>query len=294
MSRAKTASKDRLRAYYQLSKPGIVYGNLISAVAGYLLASAFNITWSVLLGLVVGMGLVIAAACTSNNYMDQRIDVVMQRTRKRPLITGLLTGRQALTYGVLAFCIGLLILLCTQNTLTNVLIVIAFIDYVFLYGYSKRASVHGTLVGTISGSLPLVAGYTAVTNSLDGGALLLFLLMATWQMAHFYGIALYRLADYKAAHIPVMPAVRGVETTIWQVLAYIGLFVVSGLLLLMFGYVGVVPGILLLVLGIVWLWRAAAARQRLEAVAWGQQVFLFSLIVMVGMSAVLAVGRLLP
>lgn len=294
MSRVKTDFKSRLRAYYQLSKPGIVYGNLISALAGYLLASAFDITWRVLLGLIVGMGLVIAAACTCNNYMDRRIDVVMKRTSKRPLVTGLLTGRQALTYGIVALGTGLIVLLGTQNTLTNVLIVIAFIDYVFLYGYGKRASVHGTLVGTISGSLPLVAGYTAVTDAFDGGALLLFLLMAAWQMAHFYGIALYRLADYKAAHIPVMPAVRGIETTVWQVLAYIVLFVVSSLLLVVFGYVGVIPGILLLVLGMAWLWRAAMARQRLEAVAWGQQIFLFSLIVMVGMSALLAVGQLLP
>src|ERR1700743_697750 len=92
------AYKDRLRLYYQLSKPGIMYGNLITAVAGCFLAARGDIKWSLLIYLILGVGLIIGSACAFNNYLDRDLDKAMARTKKRALVTGDITPRGALIY----------------------------------------------------------------------------------------------------------------------------------------------------------------------------------------------------
>lgn len=285
--------KATFKRYYVLSKPGIIRANVITALAGYLLASQFNIDGSVLVGLLVGSTLIIAGACAYNNYIDRGIDRAMARTKKRALVTGEMSGRSALTYATITTLLGFAIVGRTQNGLTTVLLMIAFIDYVVLYGISKRKSVHGTLVGCISGAMSLVAGYTAVTNQIDLGGWLLFIIMVAWQMAHFYGIALYRLADYKAAKIPVMPAVKGVQSTKLQVLVYMVAFIIACITLGLAGYIGVIATVVLVMLGVAWFVKAARSYHLLAADVWGRQVFLFSLLVMLGMSIMLSVGPLL-
>jgi len=280
------------KKYYHLSKPGIIYGNLLTAVAGYLFASAWHIKWGTFVGLLAGLALVIAGACAWNNYLDRKLDKAMERTAKRELVTGTISGHAARLYASIMFIIGMIILVRTQNALTTILALIAFVDYVILYGWSKRKSVHGTLVGTISGSIPLIAGYTAVVNKLDVTALLLFVLMAAWQMAHFYGIALRRLKDYKAAKVPVLPAVRGVPETINQTLSYMALFVASSLALLATDALNLVTGILLLITGIVWFVPAWRHRASKKSETWGKLVFINSLLVMLVMCVCLAFGGL--
>lgn len=293
MSKARMDFKARLKHYYILSKPGIVRANVITATAGYLYASQFDIDWLVLAGLLAGLTALIAGACAYNNYLDRGIDARMQRTNKRGLVTGDLTVTQALTYATLTTAGGLLLLALSQNTLTLVLALIAFVDYVVLYGWSKRRSVHGTLVGTLSGSIPLVAGYTAFTGRFDIDAWLLLALMTAWQMAHFYAIALYRLKDYKQARIPVMPAVHGAAATKPQIVLYIVLFLGAAGALAVDGGLGWLGGLVLLALGLYWLIVTLASYRTLGAEQWGKKVFLVSLVVMLGMSLSLAGGPLL-
>lgn len=285
-------SKATLRDYYVLSKPGIVYANSLTAIAGYIFASRWHVVIGEGAGLIVGLALVIVGACASNNYMDRGIDAVMVRTKKRGLVTGVLSGRQVLGYAAIATIAGLLLLLWTQNIPTVILAVIAWIDYVFLYGWSKRTSVHGTLIGCISGAIPLVAGYVAVTNSVTLTAWLLFITMTCWQMAHFYGIALYRLKDYAAAHIPVMPAVYGTRITKWQTLGYMVGFIASVVALWLHDDLGSVCGVLLVLLGVVWLVRAGRSWS-LASEVWGKKVFLFSLVLIMALSALLMLNPLL-
>lgn len=285
--------KATLRRYYLLSKPGIIRANVLSAVAGYLYASMFHIEALTVIGLLTGTTMVIAGACAYNNYLDRGIDAHMQRTSKRGLVTGDISVAKALWYATAMTVIGLLVLAATQNLLTVILIIVAFVDYVVLYGWSKRKSVHGTLVGCISGALPLVAGYTAVTNQFDMQAWLLFALMTAWQMAHFYAIALHRLKDYKAAKIPVMPAVYGEATTKLQTVLYIVAFIVLTGCLAVWGDLGIIGGIVLGVLGIWWLFRALRLYHSTPSNTWGLQVFIASLVVITGMSITLAFGPLL-
>lgn len=289
MSKAKTAFK----SYYHLSKPGIIRGNLIAAVAGYLFASAWSIDWTVFVGLVTGLALTIAGACATNNYLDRDIDAKMKRTTKRALVRGDLSSAQAITYAVITTLVGIGTLAVSQNTLTTTLAAFAWFAYVVLYGYAKRVTVHGTLVGCISGSIPLVAGYTAFMGQFDFIALQLTALMTTWQMAHFYGIALYRLQDYKSANIPVMPAVYGQRVTKWQVLGYIALFNAVVVWMAITQSLQLVAASVLLVIAASWCMRAVLSWQK-AGHEWGKSVFLHSLIVMLAMSLVLVANPLLP
>ena len=126
----------------------------------------------------------------------------MTRTKHRALPKGLISPYSALIYALFLGLIGFGVVMVYTNLLTTSITAFAFIAYVVLYGIGKYRSIHGTLVGSISGAMPPVIGYCAVSNQLDVAAFLLFIIMVFWQMAHFFSIALYRLNDYKMASIP--------------------------------------------------------------------------------------------
>lgn len=288
------AFRDAARSYYVLSKPGIVYANVLTALAGYLYASALQIAFGTLLGLLIGTTALIAGACAYNNYLDRKIDMRMARTRKRPSVTGTLTPWQILLFASLMTVTGLLTLAVTQNTVTLLLGITAFVDYVIVYGIAKRTTTLSTLIGTVSGAIPLVMGYTSVTGSIDTAAWLLFLLMATWQMAHFYAIGLYRLDDYRAAGLPIMSVRYGAKTTIRQTVVYIGLFIVCGIAMIAIDAIGRVAGCILVAASAWWLYQALKNYGSTAYETWGRQIFFASLRVLLIMVACLSVGSLLP
>ncbi len=185
--------KDKALAYYQLTKPGVLYGNVLTAVAGYFLAAAGDVHWGVFVAMLVGMTLVVASACVINNYLDQDIDRVMARTKKRPSVTGIVPGSHILTYGISLGAVGLAVLVMWTNWLVVWIGIIGFVTYVWLYGaLSKRRSIHGTLVGSISGAMPIAGGYAAVNGVIDPGLVIVFLVLFFWQFPEFYSIGIYR------------------------------------------------------------------------------------------------------
>lgn len=287
------AFKQTVGTYYRLAKPGIIYANVMTAAAGYIFAAGSHFDVVQAVSLLISLGLVIGGACVYNNYLDRGIDRSMKRTESRALVTGKITGRQALLFATILTSAGLAGITLMQNILTLILICIAFVDYVVLYGIGKRVTVHGTLVGCIAGSLPLTAGYVAATGRFDLTASLLFALMVVWQMAHFYGIALFRLRDYKQAGIPVMPAVHGTRITQWQVVMYICLFSASIVVLMVTGALMWPPGLVLLAVSVWWLVSSTTSMLRDEAAPWGKQVFVRSLSVLLVMSGVIVVNPFL-
>lgn len=244
--------------------------------------------------MLVGLALVIASACVFNNYIDRDIDQKMVRTKQRALVSGVISTKQAILYGLILGSLGLIVLVLFTNLLTALVGLIGFIAYVGVYGFWKRRSVHGTLIGSFSGAMPPVIGYCAYTNRLDIGALLLFLMLTFWQMPHFYGIALYRLADYTAADIPVLPAVKGVVTTKVHSLYYVLLFIVASSLLTVFGYAGYTYLAFALLLGFTWLGIGIRDFNVVSGNHWGRGIFRFSLVVITGLSLALSIGRVAP
>lgn len=281
------------KTYYILTKPGIIRGNAINMVAGFLLASTLaTFNFWLLLVTLAGLSLIIASGCVFNNYIDRGIDKKMKRTKKRALVTGTIPVRNAIIYATILGITGALLLGFYTNILTLVIAIIGFIFYVFIYGIGKRKTVHGTVIGSISGAIPPVVGYTAVTDRLDTGALLLFLILVLWQMPHFYAIAMYRVKDYSAAGIPVLPAVKGMNAAKIQTLIYIVGFIAASLALTAFNYTGLVYAAIMTVAGIGWLLMGFRGYSK-DDVAWAHRMFGFSLIVTLAFCGAILIDFLL-
>ncbi len=267
---------------------------MITAAAGFFLASKGHINLWLLLATLAGMSLVIASACVINNYIDRDIDALMARTKKRAFVLGLAKPRSAIIYaGILGLC-GVLILAVYTNLLTVCVGLVGFIDYVILYGIFKRRSVHATVVGSISGAMPIVAGYTAVTGRINAGALILFLILVLWQMPHFYAIAIYRLDDYGAANIPVLPIVKGLRVTKLYMLLYIVAFIVATIMLTVSGYTGYVYLAVAVAVGLMWLGVGLKGISADNDKLWARKMFLVSLLVITVLCLAISVDAILP
>jgi protoheme IX farnesyltransferase len=282
-----------VRHYYELTKPGIIYGNLITTAAGYFLASKGVMSWSLFLAIMAGTSLVIASACVFNNYIDRSIDIVMARTKRRALVEGTISGRQALVYGVILGLAGGLVLARFTNWLTVAIGALAFVDYVVLYGVAKRRSVHGTIVGSLAGSAPILAGYTAVTGHIDAAAVTLFVILTVWQMPHFYAIAIYRFDDYKAARLPVLPIKQGIMATKRQIVAYIVAFIVATQTLTLLGYTGFIYSLVMGLIGLNWLRLSLTGFGTADDKIWARRVFFFSLVTLLVFSVMVSFGAFL-
>lgn len=282
-----------LKKYYRLTKPGIVYGNALTVIGGFFLASKGHINLGLFAGTLFGVCLIMASACVFNNYVDRGLDEQMARTKKRALVTKEISERNALIFATILGLSGFGLLGIFTNLLTVLLGVIAIGMYVVVYGIAKRKTVYGTLVGSVPGALPPVAGYTAVTNSLDTAAILLFVIMVLWQMPHFYAIAMYRYKDYKAAGLPVLPVVKGMQITKIQIILYVIAFIIVSVLLSA-NYTGISYLLVMAVVGGLWLVKGLRSFKTEKNEVWARGMFGFSLIVLLVFSVMISVDVWLP
>ena len=293
---AAVRSRATFKAYYKLAKPGIVYGNVITTIAAFLFAYRWHFVglhslW-LFLATVVGISLVIGSGCVFNNYLDHDIDKKMARTKERALVTGTISNRNALIYADVLGIIGFALLLMFVNILTAVIALFGFIMYVVVYGIAKRGSEWGAVVGSFSGAVPIVVGYTAVTNHLDGAALILFLILVFWQMPHFYAIAMYRLDEYKAAGIPVLPAQKGMKVAKVHILWYVVAYLIAVTALTAFGYTSYVYLIFVLLFGVRWLMLAVQGFSTDDDAKWARKIFFYSLVTLLAFCVTLALAPL--
>ena len=287
-------ASDTFRRYYRLAKPGIVYGNAMSAAAGFLFATHRHVDFPLLLEMLAGITLVIASACVANNYLDKDIDAKMARTQKRALVQGTVSDKAAMIYAVILDFAGFFILARYTNALTVIAGLIGLYAYVLAYGWGKRHSVWGTLIGSIPGAMPLLAGYLAVTNTIDTTAVLLFALMAVWQLPHFYSISIYRMKEYKAAGLPVWSVKKGEASTKKQIVILIAIFMILNACLGFLHYAGRAYFFVMIVLSMLWLDKGLRGWENPNPEAWARGMFGFSLIVLMGWSVMLAVNAWLP
>jgi protoheme IX farnesyltransferase len=264
--------------YYLLIKPGIIFGNLITLAAGFLLASKGVFDFSLFFSVLLGLSLIMASACVFNNYIDRPIDRKMERTKNRPLVTGVISNYNAISFAIVLGLMGISVLYVTTNLLTVGVAFFGFLVYVILYSLWKSKTIYGTAIGSVAGAVPPVVGYCAVSNQLDLGALIFFTMMILWQMPHFFAIAIYRLADYTKAGIPVLPVMRGMQQTKIHMLLYILAFIGTASALTFFQYTGLIYLSAVLILGFCWLVLCLAGFKSQNEARWGQQMFQFSLV----------------
>lgn len=266
----------RIQAYSGVAKPGIIVGNLLTAAAGFFFASGGEISLHRLLFMLAGLALVIGSACVFNNLRDQRADAKMERTRQRALVAGRMTNQEAFRWGLLLGLLGLAILFLGISWLAALVALTGFFVYVALYSPLKYRSHHATLVGSIAGSIPALVGYSARSGEIDAAALLLFLIIALWQLPHFFAIAIRRLEEYRAASIPVLPIVRGIPQARRQIVLYVVLFCMATPCLTWLGYTSVSFLVGTSFINLLWL---ALCLWPMESRRWARHVFFSSLLV---------------
>ncbi|MEX2415340.1 MAG: heme o synthase [Paenibacillaceae bacterium] len=267
-----------IRDYIQLTKPGILRSNLIAAFAGFWVASQGNVQWSLLIYMLIGTTLVMASSCVFNNYLDRDYDGLMERTSHRPLPSGRITAMRVFVYAAILGTLGLLVLFLLTNTLAAWLGIVGMIVYVIIYtAWLKKTSTLSTVMGSFSGAMPPVIGYTAVTGSMDAGAWILFGILFLWQPPHFWALGIRRMEEYRAAGFQILPVVKGVYRTKLQMLPYVVLLLPVSLLLYYMDYVGMYYFVAALVLGVLWLLLCLAGFVTKDDDRWAKRTFIFSI-----------------
>lgn len=267
-----------LRSFASITKPGIILGNLIAVVGGYFLGSRGEWDSTVFLGTLGGIALVIGSAGAFNNVIDRDIDPLMERTRSRALANGSLSPVPALLFASTLALAGFAMLVALANIPTAAVALFGFFAYVVLYSLGlKRTSIHGTLVGSISGAIPPLVGFTAATARIDLSAILLVLALCFWQMPHSYAIGIFRDKDFRAANIPLLPLLYSVFRTKVTMLAYTILFAVAVLALPYFGFVGSGFAWTMGAASFAWILLTAAGFRSQNNTIWARRVFFSSL-----------------
>lgn len=284
----------KLKDYYHALKPERTYANVMTTLAGFLFASHWHGHWLLLVYTLLGTTLIVMSACAANNVTDRSIDAVMPRTKKRATVTGEVSARRLTFISIVFGLIGFAILAVHVNWLTTLLGAIGYVDYVVLYGWSKRTTPWSTLIGTISGSVPIVAGYTAVTNRFDLTALLLGLLMVFWQMVHFYAIAIFRVKDYAAGKLPVWSVRYSVKSTQQWIIFYTLVYLIAVVHLSLLASAGWVFLIVIGGMGLYWLVLGLKGFRHESPEKWARGMFGFSLITLLVLAAGVAFAPLLP
>ncbi len=288
------SSINNIQNYVSLTKPRMILGNLITAVAGFLLGSGGAVDLPRGALMLLGLAFIIASACAFNNVIDRDIDAKMERTKSRALVMGSISLRYAILFGAALGLCGIFILDFFVNLLAASSALFGLFAYVALYSFwGKRRSVYGTWVGSISGAMPPVVGYSAASGRLDAGAFILFLILVLWQMPHFYAIAIRRLPEYAAANIPVLPAVRGIRRAKISILLYIAAFIAATTLLKIFGYLGWTYLLIAIALGAWWLYAGIRGWRVADDAQWARDMFLRSLFVLLAFSILIAASATL-
>jgi len=224
-----TVARRTLSAYLALTKPRIIELLLVTTVPTMVVAHGGMPPVGLVLATLVGGALAAGGANATNMYVDRDIDSVMERTRRRPLVTGAVTPRDALIFAVALEVVAAMWLWVVVNPLSSMLALGATLFYVFVYSlWLKRTSKQNIVIGGAAGAVPVLVGWAAVTGTLAVAPLVLFAMIFLWTPPHFWALAIRYRADYEAAEVPMLPVVATFDTTARQILAYtVGLWVVS-------------------------------------------------------------------
>lgn len=264
--------------------------NCLTALAGFFLASkGKSLSFTLLIATIGAIVFGMIAVCIANNYIDRGIDSKMDRTKKRVLVTGDISPKIALFLAISFAAVSMILFILFTNLLTLAVGAVGVFFYLVLYSICKRHSPWSTLIGSIPGAVVPVAGYAAVTRSIDLGAMLLFFMLIFWQMPHFYAIAIYRRKEYKNAHLPVLPVAWGIGITKVHILFYCIAFVFVMVMLYITGITSSVYLIVMLTMSVLWVFYGLKGFFAKTVDRWARNMFFFSLVINMLMSTMLIV-----
>lgn len=244
----KMTKKSKLKTYMVFTKFRLSALVIVSALSGYLfVGGGWNIN---LLYLLIGGMLVTAASNGSNQIWEREFDILMKRTKDRPLPTGEMTGKEAYAVVIFSLVVGVT-LLYFINLYSALLGIAAYVSYVFMYTPMKRKSPWAVFVGAIPGALPPMIGAVAVTGEFGLIPGVLFFVQFVWQFPHFWAIAWVSFDDYKAGGFSLLPSKTGKsKNSAFQIVVYSLALIPFSLLPWMLGITGIVSFVIALILGL--------------------------------------------
>jgi protoheme IX farnesyltransferase len=282
-----------VRAYVALTKPRIIELLLVTTVPTMVVAERGVPSGWLVLATLLGGSLAAGGANAINMYVDRDIDRLMRRTSNRPLVTGQVTPRAALTFALVLEVLAFAELWALVNLLSAVLAISATLFYVFVYTlWLKRTSEQNIVIGGAAGAVPVLVGWAAVTNRLELAPWVLFAVIFAWTPPHFWALAIRYREDYAAAEVPMLPVVRSLDQTARQIVAYT---VVLWAITLVFHEVAHMGGLYLgaaLVLGAAYTWKAVQLLRDPTAPR-AMQLFAWSITYLSLLFAAMAVDQLL-
>ena len=234
-----TLTQPGWRDYLEMTKPRVVLLMLLCALVGMFLATPGMVPIETLIFGLVGIALVAGSAAVVNHIADQHIDARMARTHERPVATGRVSTRQGIIFAAATGVVGFFILWFLVNPLTAWLNLASWVGYGLIYTfYLKRATPQNIVIGGLFGAAPPLFGWTAVTNSIDPGGLLLVLIIFAWTPPHFWALALDRKDEYAEVGMPMLPVTHGESFTRLHILLYTIILVISSVLPFVIGMSG--------------------------------------------------------
>ncbi len=284
-----------LSDFLTLCKIKVVSLIMLTAVVGMFLATPDLPPWHLVVLASLGIALASSSAAVFNHIIDQKIDHEMNRTKKRPLPEGKISSRSALLFGVTLGVAGIGLLAIGVNLLTAVLTLLALIGYAVFYTlYLKRATPQNITIGGAAGAAPPVLGWAAITNSIEPGALLLFLIIFIWTPPHFWALAIHRKKEYAKVNIPMLPVTHGSQFTRVQILLYTILLVIVTVLPYLVGMSGLIYLSGAIVLGAGFLYLAIQMLRFPDDRKWPIRTFAYSINYLMLLFVVLLVDHYAP
>ena len=240
--------------YIALTKPRIIELLLITTVPTMVLAEGgWPSTWLVIITLIGGT-LAAGGANATNMYVDRDIDKLMERTKNRPLVTGAIEPRNALVFAVVLEVVAFGVLWAGANLLSAVLAFSATAFYVVIYTlWLKRTSRQNIVIGGAAGAMPVLVGWAAVQNDLSWTPIVLFGAMFFWTPPHFWALAIKYADDYRAANVPMLPAVVPFEHAIRQMIGHTLAMVACTLILIPVADLGLIYSVTAVVMGAIFI-----------------------------------------
>lgn len=217
--------------YYELCKPNVVLLMLLTSLIGMLLAVPGLPPLDLIVLGNLGIALCAGSAAAINHIVDHQVDLKMARTHSRPVAQGRVSQKKAAIFAGLIGVLGTLVLVLWVNTLTAILTVLSLLGYAVIYTlFLKRATPQNIVIGGLAGAAPPLLGWTAITGTVDGHALLLALIIFAWTPPHFWALAVHRKDEYANADIPMLPVTHGEKYTKLNIVLYTFILIVVSLL----------------------------------------------------------------
>lgn len=264
-----------IKAYFQLTKPKIALLLLISTAAGMLAAGGGSISWGTGMAVLIAGYLCAGGAAAMNCYVDRELDLIMVRTRNRPLPAGQVTPRNALVFGIAISLLSIPFFLVV-SPLILAMGAVAWVYYVLFYSiFLKRRTPQNIVIGGAAGAFPPMIGWAAIAGGIDVSAVFLFLIVFFWTPPHAYALMLALKEDYRKVGVPMLPVVQGDQETGRQIIRYSIMLLIVTVIPAALGLFGLLYLATAISLGIILLALAIRLYYSLERL-WALRLFRYS------------------